>query len=119
VNKPYGRLKGPLSLSGMAPNGFRLSVAVEARVGLSEVEGATTTGVTLGPPWTIQSECELGCTFCTAEVSIWTVPVLGSVLSYKNIKSCPWGTEVCHDALLLVDTPSATTFNLKASPPGT
>src|SRR5258706_3499921 len=114
AGKAYGRFEGPLSLLGAFPGDTRPDAwVVWAR--LFEVEGGT---VTLGPPC-VHLEFVLGWTFCIAEVSLRTVPVAGSVLSYKNIKACPWGTEVCHSVLLPVDTPSLTTFNLKATPPGT
>lgn len=114
AGKAYGRLKDPLSSTGAFAGDTRPDVWV-VWAGLCEVEGGS---VTLGPP-RVQLEFVLGWTFCIAEVSLRTVPVAGSVLSYKNIKACPWGTEVCHSVLLPVDTPSLTTFNLKASPPGT
>ena len=105
ADKAYGKFRGPLSFLG-------------AFVALLEVEGGNAAGVTLGPP-RVQSELELDCTFCIAEVSLLTVPVAGSLLSYKNIKVWPWGTEVFHNTLLPVDTPLPTAFNLKESPPGT
>lgn len=118
-DEAYGRF---IPLLGVSPSDTRPDDRVEAetwvevRIVPFEVDGGTAAGVTLGPPC-VQAEFELGCVFCIPEVSLRIVPVAGSVLSYKNIKSCPWGTEVCHIVLLLVDTPSPATFNLKASPP--
>ena len=114
ADKAYGKFRGPLSFSG----GFSGDCRPNVWVALPEVEGGNAAGVTLGPP-RVQSELELGCTFCIAEVSLLTAPVAGSLLSYKNIKVWPWGTEVLHNVLLPVDTPFHTAFNLKASPPST
>ena len=107
-----------MSFLGGFSGGFSGDSRPDVWVALLEVEGGNAAGVTLGPP-RVQFELELDCTFCIAEVSLLTAPVAGSLLSYKNMKVWPWGTEVCHNVLLPVATPFLATFNLKASPPGT